>query len=682
MRSVRILLSGAPALLALSSGCVGNLGDTSKGEGAGEPGADALLDPGRVTLHRLNRAEYNNTVQALLGTTLSPADDFPSDDFGYGFDNIADVLTLSPTQLELYERAAEDLVEGVFAAAVPPIAIQHEAEDLEGTSGGPTADGYNLSSNGEVSATVEVPSDGTYTVSVRLWGQQAGPDPAQAEIKVGALSLGTFDVPNTSSDPLVLEVDTTLTAGSKVVAVAFLNDFYDEAAGADRNLVVDWIRVEGPLGAGLAPNAVVACDLSGDGPACARESLQKLAYRAFRRPVTDAEVDGLMTLVTMATDQGDDIVVGLKLAMRAILVSPHFLYRVEIDPDPLDTTPHPLSDFELASRLSYFLWSSMPDDALFAAAEEGLLADPLEIAAQVDRMLDDPKADELAENFAGQWLFTRGLVDHQPDYLAFPTFDEELRAAMQTETRLFFQEFLKTGLSVTEMLDTDFTFVDDRLAEHYGVSAPSPGEFAKVTFANGERVGLLTQGSILTVTSYPTRTSPVKRGKWILGQVLCSAPPPPPPGVEGEIDEASVEGMSLREQLEKHREDPECAACHAAMDPLGLGLENFDGIGAYRTADGEFPVDASGELPGGEVFSGYVEMASLLSADARFVPCLTKQLATYAVGRGMKLSDRPYLEAIDAAAREEGYGLRSIIRHIATSEPFRMRHGEPEGGEK
>lgn len=661
-------------LLSAGAGCEGLLGDS--------PSSTAAVsgkDPGRVTMHRLNRVEYNNTVRDLLGTKMRPADDFPADDISYGFDNIADVLTTSPLHVELYERAAELLIEEAMAIPVPSKVVSVEAETLMGSAGVATPDAWNLYSDGEVSTLVAFPLKGQYKVSARVWGDQAGSEPAKASVLVGGVPIGQFDVPATSASPMVVEQAATIEPGSKVVAVEFLNDYYDAATQADRNLYVDWITVEGPLDAppkNSQRDRIAICDPA-TGDACVRDIVKAFARRAWRRPLTQKEVDGLMSFVNLAKQEGDTVEEGLRLALRATLVSSNFVFRAEIDPTPTSLAPHPLNDFELASRLSYFLWSSMPDDELLAAAESGKLKDVAEIKAQVLRMLDDPRADALTDNFAGQWLYTRSLDDHEPDYLVYPAYDDALKEAFRTETKLFFRELLRGDHSMKELLTGTFTFANDKLAQHYGLSDALGPDFKKVSLEGTPRRGVLSQGSLLTVTSHPTRTSPVKRGKWVLSQLLCSEPPPPPPGVEG-LKPDPMPTSTLREMLEQHRKDPICASCHAAMDPIGFGLENFDGIGAYRTDDtGGFAIDASGELPTGEKFIGAVEMADVLAGDARYPRCVTRQLYSYALGRGIINVDRDYIDYLTAQFVAGGMKLTDLIVLVATSDPFRLRRGEP-----
>jgi hypothetical protein len=378
-------------------------------------------------------------------------------------------------------------------------------------------------------------------------------------------------------------------------------------------------------------------------------------------------------------NEGDGVEEGLELAIRGILLSPHFIYRPELDDDPLSAQPRLLNDYELASRLSYFLWSSMPDQALFEAAAKSSLRGEAELRAQVDRMLNDPKAQALVDNFAGQWLRIRSLDDHVPDYASFPEWDEALRDAMGQEAKLFFDEFLRGNVSLDELLLTDFTFLNDRLAEHYGLPFDLGSQLERVNLgANDSRFGLLTLGSLLTVTSTPIRTSPVKRGVWILEQLLCSEPPPPPPGVEG-LPEGEMSSGSLRDRLELHRADPTCASCHNLMDPLGLGLENYDAIGSFRTEDDGFPVDASGQLIDGQAFSDAREMAALIQQDERFEHCIVEKLFTYALGRPVASTEQPFIEAIAEEFAQSGSELPELIKLIVTSEPFQTRRGTLEG---
>lgn len=637
-------------------------------------------DPGRVTLHRLNRVEYNNTVRDLLGTTLRPADDFPSDDRGFGFDNVADSLTLSPLQVELYDRAAEALIEDAFASTVPSERKRSEIEMLGASNGAANGEGWLFYSNGTATVPVNVKLAGTYRISVRAGEQHAGTEFARMTVRAGQTPLRTFDVSAPRTMPAVYEYEQALSPGMQNVVVAFTNDFFMD--GQDRNLWLDYVEVTGPIGAAgdtSKRDRILVCDpASGDD--CVRRILQTFARRAWRRPPTTAEVDKLFALVGVATAEGDDVITGIKLALRGVLVSPHFVFRVEVDPDPRSLKPRALNGFELASRLSYFAWSSMPDDELLDAAEAGKLSTPEQILAHLDRMLADPRAAAFTENFAGQWLFTRALGDHAPDYNTYPTYDAQLEASMRAETQRYFRAFLEEDTPMDQFLLADFTFVNDRLAKHYGLPLPnSPTELVKVSLAGTPRRGLLTQGSVLTVTSHPRRTSPVKRGKWLLDQLLCAPPPAPPPNVEGLPEEmGQTTGLSIRQQLEKHRENEYCASCHDSIDPLGFGLEHFDGIGAFRMKEGAHDIDASGVLPDGQQFYGAGELATILSQDPRVYRCMVEKLYTYALGRAPTTLDaRAHIDELTFDFTARGFVLRDLVKSMVLHTSFRDRRGEP-----
>lgn len=705
LRSIFGPLAGSRLLLALAvagsaslAACTGLLGDGTDGadgplddgdgDGDGDDGpinddgttGPQGLDPGRVTLHRLNRNEYDNTVRDLLGTSQTPARDFPADDTGYGFDNVADVLSVPPVQLELYELAAESLAAEVMQVPDESTTLRQEGEELTSEVGGASEEGWNLTSTGELPATFEFPSTGDYVIRVRAQQQAAGPDDAQMAIRVAGIDVGTFTVEGTAS--AVFEVEATVNQGTQVVSAAFLNDYYDPDAGADRNLIVDWIEVEGPIGAvGENPlrDRIVTCDPA-EGAACLTQIVEDFAGRAWRRPAAPEEVDQLLSLVDLAVQQGDPVDKGLELAVRAVLSSPHFIFRVELDEDPTSEEPHPVSSWELASRLSYFVWSSMPDQELFDAAASEALLEPDTIRSQIARMLGDERATALTDNFASQWLWTRNLAGHSADYAAFPDWDDELRASMAEETRLFIAEFLRGDQPIASLLSADFAYVDDRLAEHYGLPLPGSDEPVRVS-VEAPRGGLLGQASILSVTSFAKRTSPPRRGKWVLEQVLCDAPPDPPAGVTA-FPESPDPEASLRERMEQHRADPTCAACHDILDPIGFGLESFDGIGAWRTEDlGGYDIDASGQFPDGQAFTTTAEMIGIVAGDDRFPACVAEKLFVYGLGRGTRDEDEEYLGALAEVAGDPEVTLPELIAAIVTTEPFLMRRGEPEGGD-
>jgi hypothetical protein len=439
----------------------------------------------------------------------------------------------------------------------------------------------------------------------------------------------------------------------------------------------------------IMPRPVTANTSAEERSRYAREIMSRLARRAYRRPVTPDEVERLARYIDMAQKDGDSFERGVQIAIQAMLVSPHFLFRIERDAVPLKVQSNAkarvaarkLNDFELASRLSYFLWSSMPDDSLMWWADKGKLSEPQHLLHQVRRMLKDPKAGALASNFAMQWLELRRLNDFAPDPEQFPSFTPELRAAMQTETVKFCEEIIRQDRSIIDFLDAKFTYVNEPLAKHYGIPNIKGPEFKRVVFTGqqaSQRGGLLTQASVLTVTSNPTRTSPVKRGKWVLEQVLGAAPPPPPPDVPDlSEDKKIISGATMRQRMVQHREDPGCASCHARMDPIGFGLENYDAIGAWRTQEGKFPVDASGELAGGYKFNGAAELKTVLkSRKGEFARCLAEKMLTYSLGRGLERSDKPTVDAITKSVATDGYRFSALVLAVVQSEPFRNKRME------
>jgi hypothetical protein len=423
----------------------------------------------------------------------------------------------------------------------------------------------------------------------------------------------------------------------------------------------------------------LTCDPA-SGRACMSTMLVKFAQYAYRRPVGEAEVSGLLEIAQEFVTTGGNADEGLKLAFKGVLLSPHFLYRVELDADPTSKEPHRLGAFELASRLSYFLWSTMPDDALLGDAQAGGLLGDAGLSAQIERMLGDARAHALVSNFAGQWLNLRRVDQVKPDYTTFPTFDDELRAAMRMESELFFSELFTQSRPIAELLSGSFTYVNAKLATHYGMQAPTADGFTRVDLAGTPRIGFLTQGSFLTLTSNPTRTSPVKRGKWVLDQLLCSPPPPPPAGVDVSLMEVGAT-TSLRQRLEQHRAKEPCKSCHAVMDPIGLSFENFDGVGSYRTSDQFGPIDAAGTLPtdAGDVsFQGASQLVPTLAQDARLANCVTEKVLTYAIGRGYTQADDMTIAAVVAATNTSGKGLRGLFASVASSESFRSRRAVKE----
>jgi hypothetical protein len=454
-----------------------------------------------------------------------------------------------------------------------------------------------------------------------------------------------------------------------------------------RGLFVDYLDIVGPFNPSKARPAsyekVFVCNETTT--LCARRILTTLLERAYRRPVTETEVAAKLALVTLAQREGDTFPEGIRLALQAILASPNFLFRIEADPKPsadrgariTNDTAHPVSDIELASRLSYFLWASMPDSELMMLAKSGSLGRPPVLDAQVRRMLADPKAHNLVDNWAAQWLQLRNLGRTKPDPARFPKVDDELLDAMRTETSLFIEAIIKEDRSILDIIDAPFTFLNGPLARHYGITGVDGEEFRRVTLDGEQRSGVLTQAAILTVSSYPTRTSIPVRGKWVLENLLGAAPPPPPDNVPALNESNLGTEVSLRQRLEQHRRDPSCSPCHNAMDPIGFGLENYDAVGAWRTMDGKFPIESSGTLPDGRKFSGSRELKAIVKGQSeQFVRNVTEKLLTYSLGRGLERFDRPTVDAISRQVAANNYKFSSLVLEVVKSTPFRMKTGD------
>ncbi len=638
-------------------------------------------DPGRVTVHRLNRTEYNNTVRDLLGTQQTPSSAFPADDFGLGFDNIADVLSTSPLQAELYERAADGLISEAMALPITePIKFQVEAETAVATVGQQSGDAWNLFSNGEVYSTLDLPYDGKYLFRARIWGQQAGPDLPHANLTIDQVPVLMIDTDAVDNAAKIYEIEVTAKAGVHKFAVEFTNDFYDADLMADRNLLVDYFTVEGPLDLVAGDNEqrtrIMICDPVVDGEeACGRKILSAFAGRAWRRPVTEDEVTRLYQFIAEAKAAGEDFDAGLRVALQAVLVSPFFVFRVELDPTPTGLDPHPLTDHELASRLSYFLWSSMPDDELRAAADQGLLQDPKQVEAQALRMLEDPRAAALIDNFAGQWWLIRNVEIAFKDVLLYPQWDDAMKASMRTELRMFAESFFAADRSMLEMLTSTKTFVDDRLAAHYGLEGAFGPDFVEADFGDQPYQGILNKAGLMTVLSHADHTSVVKRGKWVMENLLCQTPPPPPPGVDTKLE--PLVGKTQREILEQHRKDPKCAGCHLAMDPLGFGLEHYDPLGVWREDENGLTIDPSGTLPNGKPFADGLEMQTLISSEPDFSKCVARKTFIYALGRGATVADIDYLDEVVAGFETGQYRFADLVVNLVTSDVFRQRRGDP-----
>ena len=650
----------------------------------------ALPDPGEFVLHRLNRAEYNNTVRDLFLTDLRPADDFPADDFGFGYDNIAATLSLSPLHLELYERAADRVIDDALHGGVTyPLELAAEAEDTTATvatAGSDFGAGFwNLSAEGTLTATLEVPVAGTWFAGARAFGHSAGGELARLQLAVDGAVLGSWDVTDVAGDAQLYGAELELSEGAHTVAVAFTNDFESAATGADRNLLVDRLVLRGPVGVASPPDVkrdrLIPCDPAALGRrTCAAHAIRTVTERAWRRPIAESELLALLGIYDLVIVE-DDFDLAVATAVKAAMLSPWFVFRVELDDNANDPTPHPLSPHELAARLSYFIWSSTPDDALLDAAASGALETDEQIAQQVARMLGDARAEALVDNFAGQWLFIRAVDDAAPDGATWPDFDDPLRAAMKEEMTLFFTTFLDEDRSMLELLTARETFLNERLAAHYGLTGftfPADGSFTRVAFDGERRIGILTQGAMLTATSYPLRTSPTRRGKWMLEQLLCQGPPPPPPGVEGLAEDSTTQDpATVRERLEQHAADPTCASCHVRMDAMGFALEHFDAVGVWRDSDQGQPIDAAAQIDG-EPFDGAVALGAWIASQRSVPRCMAQQLYTYALGRGPQTTDWPVINAINGRFEEGGYRLSELVEAIALSTSFRSRRGGQE----
>jgi hypothetical protein len=784
--------------------------------------------PGRVTIHRLNRAEYNNTIRDLLALDITPADAFPGDDSGYGFDNNGDVLTIAPMLMEKYVNAAGVVLDkAIFCDPIVPAPVKHwvAANEMDGSipksdpnavTGGRGAFGRSMPNgrvfgySGDIYADYDFPADGTYTIHLRAYGdarpmvqvkiddKNVGPAIAITSQMANTEVYGTQKIKVTAGKHRIslaltngatkAEYDIAMAkAATRPAAPAVtlnLDNANDDAVAADAAAKPQpqqqpeqqpqprpQPQSTTPNPTGVDPSAVavatlppsrVTTDSTGVSPAggpatlpttnpaargrggrgarggargargarggarggpggtltgkatlgvvfveaegpvditpdrmpesyrrvfvaypsatvtkaqAAEKIIRNFASKAFRRPVSDDEVNQLMALWTKQDAGGDTFETSIATTLQAVLVSPYFLYRYEQDPSDQDADGiRTLDEYELASRLSYFLWSSMPDDELMQLAAKGQLRANLE--SQVRRMMKDPKSFALVENFAGQWLQLRQMNTVNPDPKRFPTFDDTLRQAMVKETQLYFSAIMTEDRSIMDFIDSDYTFMNETLAKHYGRTDVTGDDFRKVKLTGDQRGGLLTQASILTLTSYPNRTSPVLRGKWVLENLLDAAPPPPPPDVPKLVETAQAEiSGTLRQRMEQHRADPKCITCHAAMDPIGFGLENYDAIGRWRDKDiNNVPIDASGTLPDGSNFNGAVGLKEILKDRSdEFCRCLTDRLMTYALGRGTEVYDRPMEDQISASLKQKDYKFSALVMQIVESDAFQKR---------
>jgi mono/diheme cytochrome c family protein len=651
-------------------------------------------NPGHPTIHRLNRAEYSNAIRDLLALDIQPGSKLPADDSGYGFDNIGDVLSLSPMLIERYMSASRL----VSRLAVGDVDIKPDTNEFDtprqrGVKSR-VSDDLPFDSAGGMSIPYEFPADGEYLIKIKGPGGKFYED--RLDIKAGTRTVGVTFL----GESELTEVVTGLNVGRRGAGAgafgavpvptpgkmdlrldgARLKLFDISYVGAPQ---LTTVSIAGPFkitGPGDTPSRqrIFVCkpESAKDEEPCARKILTSLARRAYRRTVSKTDVSPLVAFYQMGRREGS-FEKGIEMAMRAMLVSPDFLFRIERDQVGLAPgTVHRVNDFELASRLSFFLWSSIPDDELLDLAEQGKLKDPVVVSAQVTRMLDDRRSKAFVTNFAGQWLFLRNLTQVKPDPDVFPTYDATLRQSFQRETEMFFSAILRENRPVTDLLSADFTYLNDRLAQHYGIPNVYGSQFRRVSLNGQNRGGLLGQGSLLTVTSYPNRTSVVQRGKWVLENLLGSPPPPPPPDIPA-LEAHAKDGklLTVRQQMEQHRTNPVCSSCHSRMDPIGFALENYDGVGAWRAKDAGSVIDAAGKLPDGTTFEGPAGLTKLLLTKYRedFIGTFTGKLVTYALGRGVEYYDQPALRAIVREAEHDNITIPALIQSIVKSPQFQMR---------
>ena len=695
--------------------------------------AAANPDPGRTsTVHRLNRTEYRHAIRDLLALDLDVEPLLPGDETSdTGFDNNADVLSISTAQLERYLSAARTITRlavglppagpGFETFDVPLLLLQddRQSEDLPLGSRGGVAVPYHFPVDGEYLVKIELRSNwqdyilgmGTaHQLDVRIDGELVkrfavgGEDrgrPAPVTFTIAERGDPEWEAYLQTADES-LEVRVPVAAGPRTVGVSFVRNVWEpegillprqagEVLSNDEayhgNAAVSSVAIGGPYdvtGPGDTPSrrAIFTCRpdaAEADERACAAEIVSRLARRAYRRPVTPADLDTLLGFYDSGRESGGSFDAGIQLALERMLVDPDFLLRMERDPaGAAPGQPYRLSDVEVASRLSFFLWGSIPDEPLLDAAERGELSDPAVIEAQVRRMLADPRAGSLVDDFAMQWLHLRNLEDVKGDPVPFPDFDDNLVEAFRQETTLFLASTLREDRSVLDLLDADYTFVDERLARHYGIPGVYGSRFRRVALPDlTQRGGLLGHGGLLALTSYPTRTSPVLRGKWLLDTILGAPPPSPPPDVPA-LPEGGDGGRStsVRERLERHRQAPACATCHASIDPPGFALEQYDGLGAWRTAD-EFgnPIDAAATLPSGRTVEGMAGLrAWLLERPEQFAGTVTEKLLSYALGRGLEHHDRPTVRAVVRAAAADDYRWSALVAGVAKSPAFLMRN--------
>jgi mono/diheme cytochrome c family protein len=668
--------------------------------------AAAKPNPGKLPpLHRLTRTEYQNAIRDLLALDNLPGElDYslllPADNSSSGFDNIADLLFVSPANMERYLDAAHNISRLAVGDPAAPMMVNIHKLSPE-LPQDERVDELPFGTRGGAAVRSHFPVDGEYVVKVDLAGSSR--EPHQLEVTVDGQRVDLVTVAGNTgggrggrgAPEQPHEFRVPIKAGPRLVGVAFVehNEAKDEATlrprmrGRGTQPAIAMLTISGPFnteGSGDTPSRrrIFVCHPhnAADETPCARQILSTLARRAFRRPVTDSDIEELLPFYNAGrAEAGFDL--GIERALERLLVSPQFLFRIERDPEgAAPGSIYRITDIELASRLSFFLWSSIPDDQLLDIAAAGKLKDPAILEQQVRRMLADPRSESLVNNFAAQWLYLRDVDVKRPDEIQFPDFDETLRNAMERETELFVSSVLRADRSVLDLLTANYTFVNERLAKHYGIPNVQGSYFRRVVLPEGSmRGGLLGQGSILTLTSYSNRTSPVLRGKWVLENLLASPPPPPPPNVPALKTESDEPGktLSMREAMIQHRANPACASCHATMDPIGFAMENFDGVGHWRDRDADRPIDVSGVLPGGAKFEGVAGLKqTLLKNSDQFVNAMAEKLLMYAIGRNLQYYDASTVRAMAAESARNKYTFASLVLAAVKSTPFQMREAQ------
>ncbi len=634
--------------------------------------------PGEVVLRRLNAVEYENTVRDLLGVEFDAQGFFPADTIGHGFDTVGEALSVSELTLERYIEAAE--------------LIAAEAINLEGQGGPPKrrytgelkTDKGELRSGAvwlpwvaEAQATHVFPRDGEYLLRFNGWSTKGGDEVAKVALKLDGESLRVFEMPGTKAKPDLHELKVQVSKGTHMIATRFINDFFKpelpDKKRRDRNVMISAIEVEGPVDPpelSAFQQHIMSREVAGEGTIRRRQLrvLEHLAERVWRRPISRTEVGRLERTIP----EQSTLEAGVRLGLTVLLSSPNFIYRVEFGEDALESEDAvALTDWELATRLSYFLWSTSPDEELRLLAARGTLSDPEILSEQTNRLLKSPRSTALAKNFATQWLQIGVLDEANPDSELFPEFDEELRLAMREETLRFFDHVLREDLTTSTLLAADFSLLNERLSEHYGIEGVKGEMMRVVSLADTQRRGLLGHASVLTATSNPTRTSPVRRGEWVLDAILGTPPPPPPPDSDPLEPDTEMTGTTLRERFERHREDAACAVCHDEIDPIGFSMENYDPIGRWRTESEGQPVDASGVFPDGHTFEGPREMGLYLLRGNAFERALTEKLLVYALGRGLVRTDKGHVERILGDAGPDP-SLADLIRALIRTRAFTM----------